>query len=204
MRYFKAIIYRLNHLTHAHLWFRKKDFGSKIFCIGYNKTGTTSVGDALREMGFRHSSFNKKVWRQFYRNGQTDKIINYTAKFESLDDLPWLLKDMFPVMDKTFPGSKFIFLVREEEAWKKSFYNWRYKLFGEYPDLDQAVADYRDHNQFVMEYFKDRPAEDFIVLDVKDPEAYKKLANFVGRETDKLSLPRSNQTSNLKTRKPKH
>ena len=201
MRFIQAILHRLPHLTHANLWFRKRDFGPKIFCIGYNKTGTTSVGDALREMGFRHSSFNKKVWRDFYRNNKTKKIIDYTAKFESLDDLPWLLEDMFPLMDKTFPGSKFIFLHREEEAWKQSFSEWRHKLFGECPDLDEAVETFRKHRDFVLDYFKERPSADFIVLDVKDPEGYKTLANFVGKETDQLKLPFSNQTSKLKTRK---
>lgn len=34
-------------------------FKSKVFVIGYNKTGTSSCEVALEEMGFKHLSFNK-------------------------------------------------------------------------------------------------------------------------------------------------
>src|SRR5699024_4627029 len=108
------IKYTLRSILHwyknAILAFRKPRYDSKIFCIGFNKTGTTSLGRALTDLGFRHSSFSQIVWRKYYQRGKIDKVLKYTAKFESFDDLPWLKEDMIPVLDKHFPGSKFIYL----------------------------------------------------------------------------------------------
>ncbi len=102
----------------AELALRKPQYTSKVFCIGYNKTGTTTLGQALDMLGYRNSSFNKKVWRKYYRNNEIVKILKYTAKFDSADDLPWLKEDMIPILDRVFPNSKFIYLTRDEEQGK--------------------------------------------------------------------------------------
>ncbi len=200
MQVLNAIWSKVTHRFHVHTIFRKARYDAKVFCIGYNKTGTTSLGQALRLLGYRHSSFNKRVWRDFYDNGKTEKIIRYTAKFDSLDDLPWLLEDMIPVMDSTFPNSKFIYLERDEESWRNSFKNWREKRFDTVPDLDEATAKFRRHRDFVMNYFKDRSSEHFIVLNIKDENGFKKLADFLGKQTDQSSFPHRNKTSQLKPR----
>lgn len=88
--------------------FRKPKYNSKVFCIGYNKTGTITVGKSLEMLGYRNTSFNQKVWRKYYKNNQIDKVLKYTAKFDSADDLPWLKEDMIPVLDRVFPNSQFI------------------------------------------------------------------------------------------------
>ena len=41
---------------------RKEDYGPKVFCIGFNKTGTTSVGKAFESFGYRNASFNRDLW----------------------------------------------------------------------------------------------------------------------------------------------
>lgn len=190
----------LTHYSHLNLWLRRPVYGSKIFCIGYNKTGTTSVGKSIESLGFRHSSFNKKVWRNYYANNNIDKILNYTAKFDSFDDLPWLKEDMIPILDDAFPNSKFIYLHREEEDWKQSYQNWRFKLFGETPDMEVALAEFRQHKQFVDDYFSDRSSDQFLRLDVKDPEGFKKLAIFLDKPPLQDGFPRLNPTAGLRPR----
>ncbi|MEO0898844.1 MAG: sulfotransferase [Bacteroidota bacterium] len=173
---------------------RKARYDSKVFCIGYNKTGTTSLGKSLEILGYRNSSFNKKVWRKYYKEGHLDKVLAYTAKFDSVDDLPWLLEDMIPLLDETFPQSKFIYLERDEESWKKSYYNWHHKLTDQYPDIDKALQKFQAHKDFVFEYFKDRPSQDFIVLNIREKGGFKKLADFLGKPTDQLDFPHYNKT----------
>lgn len=171
-----------------------KKYDSKVFCIGYNKTGTTTLGKSLKLLGYSHSSFNRKVYRRYYLKGNIDKVLNYTARFEAFDDLPWLKEDMIPILDNTFPRSKFIYLTREEEAWKKSFYNWTYKVTGGYPDVNKGWNAYKKHETFVFEYFKGRPKEDFISLDVTDPQGFKKLATFLGKPKIQDHFPHFNRT----------
>ncbi|MDN3643383.1 sulfotransferase [Lutimonas halocynthiae] len=175
-------------------YFRKSNYSSKVFCIGYNKTGTTSLGKSLELLGYRNSSFNRTIWRNYYAKGNTSEILKYASKFDSFDDLPWLKEDMIPVLDQTFPGSKFIYLERDEESWKKSMYNWRYKTFEEYPDLEESFNDYQRHKSFVMNYFKNRSKNDFLILDIKDKVGFKKLSEFLNKKVIRDDFPHFNKT----------
>ncbi len=182
------------------LIFRVEKYDSKVFCIGFNKTGTTSLGKAFEMLGYRNSTFNRKVWRQYYLKDKIVPVLRYTAKFDSLDDLPWLQKDMIPLLDRVFPNSKFVYLTREEAAWKKSYTDWRYKVFGEHVDIEKVWKEYQDHNAFVMEYFKSATPEKFLLLDIKDENGFQKLADFLGKETSIKKFPHINRTSELPDR----
>jgi hypothetical protein len=179
--------------VNANAALRKTRYNGKVFCIGFNKTGTTSLGKSLEILGYRNTSFNPKVWQQ-YKNGEIDKVLKYTAKFDSCDDLPWLRIDMIPLLDEKFPGSKFIYLKREENSWKKSYKNWRKKVFGKEPDVEEGYKAYQEHEAFVLDYFKDRIKKDLIILDIKDPQGFKKLADFLGKETNLEAFPHFNKT----------
>ncbi|MCA1752797.1 MAG: sulfotransferase [Cryomorphaceae bacterium] len=176
------------------LMFRKPTYTGKVFCIGYNKTGTTTIGKSLEMLGYRNSSFNKKVWRKYYKKNQIDKVLKYTARFDSFDDLPWLKEDMIPILDREFPNSKFIYLTRDEESWQQSLRNWKLKTTGAHPDLAIELEAFRKHKAFVLDYFKDRSADDFIILDVRDKKGFKKLAEFLGQETEREAFPHFNET----------
>ena len=173
---------------------RRPRYNSKVFCIGYNKTGTTSLGKSLEMLGYRNTSFNKRVWRNYYLKNRIVKLLRYTAKFDSTDDLPWLKESMIPVLDKVFPGSRFIYLTRDDESWKRSYYNWRYKVFGHYPDIEKEFQAYKEHEKFVFDYFRDKRKDRFLVLEIEDEMGFKKLADFLGKETQHEKFPHVNKT----------
>jgi len=182
--------------THLLLMLRRPKYNSKVFCIGFNKTGTTTIGKSLEMLGYRNTSFNKRVFRKYYKNNRIDKVLDYTARFDSADDLPWLKIDMIPILDRTFPNSKFIYLIRDEASWKKSLMDWSYNLKGKYPDIEKELRAFRKHKDFVLNYFEDR--KDFIILDVKDPQGFKKLALFLGKELTRDSFPHFNETKKMR------
>lgn len=65
MRIIKELKNTLHCFKDRWLWYLyPKKTEAKIFVVGYNKTGTTAVGKALKNLGFRHSSFNEFVWRE--------------------------------------------------------------------------------------------------------------------------------------------
>ena len=86
---------------------------NKVFCLGWIKTGTTSFGNAMRRLGFKHCGWNQDAWREWYAKGEIDKIIKYARYFESFDDLPWSQIDILERLDREFPGSKFVLLERD-------------------------------------------------------------------------------------------
>ena len=183
-----------NQLENFKLFFIKPDYGPKVFCIGYNKTGTTSLGKSLELLGYRNSSFNTRVWRKLYKQGKIDRVIRYTAKFESFDDLPWLKEDMIPLLDTTFPGSKFIYLERDEAGWKKSFSTWAHSVTGSTPDAEKGWEKYLQHQNFVLDYFANRSHDEFLRLTIQDPQGFRKLGEFLGRKAPQDPFPHWNKT----------
>lgn len=184
----KELMFQVKLLT------RRPNYSGKVFCIGYNKTGTTSCGKAFELLGYYNCSFNKKVWRKWYAQGEIEKIIRFAAKFDSFDDLPWLKEDMIPLLDKRFPNSKFIYLTRDEKSWKKSYYNWTHKVTGTYPDVDNGWQSYKNHEKFVLNYFKNMDSNKFLILSISEEESFKKLASFLGKETRICDFPHENKT----------
>ncbi len=86
----------------------------KIFCIGRNKTGTTSLHAALIEMGIvvgrqRHAELMIGDWskRDFRR------LISFCRTAQAFQDIPFSLPYTFQALDMAFPRSKFILTVRE-------------------------------------------------------------------------------------------
>lgn len=173
---------------------RRRDYGPKVFCIGYNKTGTTSVGHALAELGYRHTSFNRVVWT-LYGRGQVNRIIDYMSRFESADDLPWLKEDVIPILDARFPGSKFIYLTREERSWRRSIARWTRWMTGKSLNVNVEWERFVAHRQFVTTYFAARP-NDLLTLDVADPDGFDRLAAFLGKQAPRAALPKVNVTPN--------
>lgn len=173
----------------------KPEYNDKVFCIGFQKTGTTSIGKSLEILGFKNATYSDKIYQDYYKNRKFDKIINYTARFDSADDIPWSKPDMIPRLYNEFPNSKFIYLERDVESWKVSYRNWHLKHLGSpVPSLDKKLAEFMDHKKFVYNFFKDKPAHQFLVLDVKDELGFLKLANFVGKKTTRKKLPHYNKT----------
>ena len=86
---------------------------NKIFNIGLSKTGTTSLNQALNDLGFP-SIHNPKPFRRQAMKGQ------YHFDSDDWRALTNFGEHFYPQLDKAYPGSKFILTVRDEEAWLRS------------------------------------------------------------------------------------
>lgn len=185
-------------MRHWRVLLRRPRYNAKVFCVGYNKTGTTTIGKSFELLGLRNLSFNERVWRDYYKKGKLDKVIAYVARFESTDDLPFLKAGMIPLLDKAFPGSKFVYLRRDEQSWMQSMENWAMKVKGKRVDMDEALRGYRNHKAFIAEYFDNWPADRFLALDIRDENGFKKLAGFLNIPTERNSFPHFNRTADVK------
>jgi len=122
----------------------------KIFGIGRNKTGTTSLAKALVELGV---IVGKQFWAMEmlhdWANRDFRRIIRYCHTAQAFQDVPFSLPYTYQALDMRFSGSKFILTVRNSpEEWYKSRTSADAKMFGkgEIPTSDDLK---RDQSYFI-------------------------------------------------------
>jgi hypothetical protein len=118
----------------------------KIFCIGANKTGTTSVEAVFRSLGLKVGNQEKAElllhdWaKRDFRN-----IIRYCRWAEAFQDVPFSYPETFRAMDSAFPGSKFILTVRNSsDEWFESLVRFHSRLIGK--NRVPSADDLRQYN----------------------------------------------------------
>ena len=93
-----------------------------IFCISFQRTGTTSVGQFFADHNFRvATSYTSRTneWTLKWFKGDYESIFN-SLTFRShqvFEDDPWWCLDFYKVLFHKFPNSKFILLERDADKW---------------------------------------------------------------------------------------
>lgn len=82
----------------------------KIFVIGLQRSGTTTMAAALNRMGFPCRQFPKELFDNI-----EDPILE---RYDAFSDNP--LPIVYPALAERFPDSRFILTTRSEEGWLKS------------------------------------------------------------------------------------
>ena len=107
--------------------------GTKYFCIGFNKTGTTSLQRAFEEFGFPVGDQRtaELLADQHYFDGDFAPIIDYCDSAQVFQDVPFSWPNTYKYLDQAFPGSKYILTIRDDaEQWYRSITRFHGKLFG--------------------------------------------------------------------------
>ncbi len=187
----------------------------KIFCIGFQKTGTTSLGLALQKLGYKVCG-PVGVTNPAIRYKALDWALDRVPHFDAFEDNPWPL--LYRELDQRFPGSKFILTHRHPRAWIKSakkyfgYYEaaaevWIYDGVGS-PIGNQRrfLKTYKQHNKEVREYFEGRP-HDLLEIDLTkntDAENWDKVCAFLGHAVPRTSFPRANSSGTLEAEAQRH
>jgi hypothetical protein len=163
----------------------------KVFCIGFHKTGTTTLEAALKKLGYRVTgSFGTKD--PDIANKVHKMAYAMIDQYDAFQDNPWPV--LYKELDERFTGSKFILTRRPAEAWIRSqvkdfastetpMRRWIYGEDAGCPEgnEDTYIARYERHNREVLDYFKDRP-DDLLVFDLPADAGWDKLCAFLGQE----------------------
>jgi len=104
----------------------------KFFCVGRNKTGTTSIAKAFNELGLivgnqRMAELLIHDWvkRDFRR------LFLYCMTAQAFQDVPFSLPYTFQALDQRFKNSKFILTIRDNpDQWYESLTRFHAKLWG--------------------------------------------------------------------------
>jgi hypothetical protein len=169
----------------------------KVFGVGLSRTGTLSLNEALKHLGYSSLHFP----------GSLADI----SKYDAATDTP--VAAYFEQLDAQYPGSKFILTVRDELSWLASV-KWLLEeahCFQKTPDqtkwhpmigivhdilyhtrvfdagkLSQART---RHTARVLSYFRGRPL-DLLVMDVTRGDGWERLCPFLKREIPARPFPR--------------
>ena len=176
----------------------------KIFCIGFHKTGTTSLEMALRKLGYRvKGSFGTKD--PDIASKVHELAFAMVDEYDAFEDNPWPI--LYRELDQRFAGSKFILTRRPTENWIRSQVKdfattetpMRRWIYGENAGCpagneDTYIARYERHNREVQQYFARRPA-DLLIIDLPNDDGWSRLCPFLGQPIPDEPFPHANKAS---------
>ncbi|HQR49595.1 MAG TPA: sulfotransferase [Steroidobacteraceae bacterium] len=188
-------------------------YDGKIFGIGFYKTGTTTLFEALRMLGYDAVNGDTPGSYPGADDGATlirridagDYRLPTFEMFDAFTDNPYfrIWREIYAM----FPDARYILTVRDEGPWIASctrfFHNRRVRpmrlwMFGPHADPSrneesrQAWLDaYRQHNRAVREFFATRPHQ-FLELDPTAGPAWESLCAFLGAPVPSLAWPHAN------------
>ena len=165
----------------------------RIFQIGFNKCGTTSLFKLFKNNGISSVHYdNGDIAKTIYNNHNRNKpLISYKYRkkifFSDMENiftskLIYIGPLLFRALDKEYPNSKFILNLRNKDNWIESRYNHDN---GNYVDIiktklnktDAEVIEmweneWDDYHLTVINYFKFRP-NDLLIFNIEKDDPIK-------------------------------
>jgi len=108
-------------------FFKKR---TKVFCIGQNKTGTTSIEHVLKQLGYKMGKQAKaELLIHDWAKRDFKKIVKFCHSADAFQDIPFSNDFTYEILDYAFPDSKFILTVRNsKDEWFESIKRFHTKL----------------------------------------------------------------------------
>ncbi len=189
---------------------------NKIVGIGFHKTGTSSIGKLMEQLGLTCAASNMRLIKEIQKNNW-DKVWAEADRWDAYQDDPWNI--LYKEMDQQYPNSKFILTIRDTDKWLKSLLNhfgknmvsvnWIYGINAPQSHPEILIERYERHTTEVLAYFKDRP-EDLLVIDwnnTSDETAISQLCSFLKKDIPSyyysegnIVIPRENSAEERATR----
>lgn len=184
----------------------------KIFGIGLNKTGTTSLKVAFETLGYRHLSRKPRLFKH-WKKREFNAIFEWIAEYESFEDWPWPL--MVPELLDHYPDALFILTRRSNaQMWVESLKrqsektnpdnNPRKVIYGyDYPHgvEHDHMKFYDDHLSQVRGMFADKPGR-LIELCWDDGDGWPELCRFLNAPIPRKPFPHANKSAKFAAADP--
>jgi hypothetical protein len=182
----------------------------KVFGVGFQKTGTSSLDDAFRILGYRADKgvfINTPDKRSIHipppltNANVLARVLPLAYNHDAFSDNPWPL--LFREMDARFPGSKFILTVRDPQRWLASLerhfgatqsdmLQWIYGVPCVRGHAARCLEVYGAHNEAVRRTFARRPGS-LLELDIERSPGWDELCRFLALPVPEVPFPHANQ-----------
>jgi len=173
-----------------------------VFCIGFQKTGTTSLKKALKILGFDVAPF-VRLDSKTISSSLESVVDDLATRYDAFQDNPW--PSMFKYLDAKHPSSKFILTTREASKWVASIVKhfssrespireWIYGPGSPLGNEARYLKIYNDHNQEVRKYFADRP-NDLLDIDITvQADKWAPICDFLSIQVPASDFPHANDS----------
>ena len=179
---------------------RNKPQKPRVICIGWHKTGTSTMGSALLKLGYSVLGARLDAYYPL-AEGDVSRALALADRFDAVQDVPWAA--LFRELDARYPGSKFILTVRDEKSWLASatrhfgdtpvpLHQWLYGKDRLKGNEDLYLERFRKHSADVRAYFEGRP-EDLLEFDLAAGDGWEKLCSFLDEPVPTFCFPHENQ-----------
>jgi hypothetical protein len=145
-------------------------YREKVFVIGINKTGTTTLKETLSSFGYQMGNQKRAeiLGIEWGKYRDASNIIKYCFTADAFQDIPFSTPELYKLLDKEFPNAKFILSVRDSgEQWYDSLVKFHSKKFSSErnripteSDLSDSLYGYRGMVLDVKRYFYSFPEVD--------------------------------------------
>ena len=183
----------------------------RVFGIGFNKTGTTSLGRSLRILGIEPTapapgSHERKIANKaLFESHDYEPALLLAEPYRAFQDRPFNVWQMYQKLDERYPGSRFVLTSRSSESWWRSVDHWLHVAkphmiprYLEHLRVDEdteaaMVAGYESYNQEVRDYFAGRRGSDFLELDFERGDGWEPLCELLGVAIPNEPVPHRNR-----------
>ncbi len=161
----------------------------KVFVIGFQKTGTTSLEHALQFLGYRVYGGDKNLMKYSDSEALKAYIKKTLDSWDAVQDMPWPLfyKELYAV----YPDAKYILTIRDTNKWIRSvvtyFASIRIPLHQKIYDVpcaegheDRYIERYEKSNRDIIAFFENKP--NFLIMEMGKNFNYQTLGAFLSLE----------------------
>ena len=182
----------------------------KVFGVGLNKTGTTSLGRALRVLGYKHQGFSLALLKEYLEEGFTENIRSVVDAHEAFEDFPWPL--MWKELHQHYPDAKFILTKRSSaEVWFRS----QCRHYEKYPNASQVnepvfgstdpskdessfLSYYDKFNDELISFFGEKIPKKLLVVSWENGDGWQEVCDFLQVPVPKIIFPHANSSTDPK------
>ena len=176
----------------------------RVFGIGLNKTGTSSLHEALTILGFDSMHWGGPSVRKQVEAAEAagmPLLSNLDPRYDAFSDVLPLTKG-YRLLDVQYPGSRFVLTVRPIDAWLDSRRrhverNQRLREAGAYHgdflvvEEDTWRVEWDEHLQHVRSYFGARA--DLLEIDLTTDPSWRPFCDLLGVPEPDVAFPWSNR-----------
>lgn len=173
----------------------------KVFCVGFQKTGTSTLARALHLLGYSVTGPNF-VSDFTDKSDLLTKAAELSKRHDAFQDNPWPL--LFREMEELYPAARFILTKREPDKWLNSMIKqfagtttpMREFIYGYGCPLghEQIFKEkFMGHNSSVLAHFENKPKK-LLVLDLEQGLGWHDLCSFLETPIPPQKFPHENST----------